>query len=490
MITTSAFDPGSASTSFSETESADPRSDPGSPTSPAITLSSKASTASPSLVSGATTSARDSKMTRATRPSHASIIRLAIAFAAASRDVPASCASMLLETSMAITRFASRSVNGNVTNPIEGPASAMTVKTMAIPASQGRSGRITFVTPRNRSDTNRRASRSRNRSRTTRNSSAIGAAARSQSHRTSRKITSAFCVLPSAFFSRRHLQPERFAAEEGEGKESESGTERCCVKLIDLFGFRRGQSRFLQRVDAREHIAHGARVGGAEKFAAGGLRDLRERVLVDLAANRRVHRFDLAGERILPLDRKRHRPFAADADRVDLDSVLRRELRRDERIDRSGVVDAVGDENDHATARLRCAQSIHARGDGVTDGGAVAVFADIGAIENRLGDIAIERDRNARHRAHTERDDADAIVLASPNEIADQFLRHAESIARTKVFRRHAAGAVERDDDVDAVAIGRGHAHHALRTRQRDDEKDHRRRLEDEWDRRQRGAKR
>ena len=81
-----------------------------------------------------------------------------------------------------------------------------------------------------------------------------------------------------------------------------------------------------------------------------------------------------------------------------------------------------------------------------------------------------------------------AIVLTALNERADQFLRDGEAIARTEIFSGHAAGAVERDDDVDAVAIGRRHPDDALRPRERNDQQQHRRCFENERNRCERRA--
>ena len=125
MITTSAFDAGSDSTSRRADDSAVPRSEPGSPTSPVLVLSRSAATASPSFVSGAMTSARASNSISATRPGAASMRRRTIAFAASNREPDTSSAPMLFETSMAMIRFVSRSVTGTRVYPARGPAYAM-----------------------------------------------------------------------------------------------------------------------------------------------------------------------------------------------------------------------------------------------------------------------------------------------------------------------------------------------------------------------------
>ena len=118
----------------------------------------------------------------------------------------------------------------------------------------------------------------------------------------------------------------------------------------------------------------------------------------------------------------------------------------------------------------------------MSDRGAVAVLPDLHAFQNRAGDIAVVRDRHTRRGADTERDDADAVVLPFADEIADQLLRHAEPVARFEILGGHAPGRIERDDDVDAEAVVRGHLRHALRPRQRHDHRQRRDRFEQERD--------
>src|SRR6185436_19251099 len=106
------------------------------------------------------------------------------------------------------------------------------------------------------------------------------------------------------------------------------------------------------------------------------------------------------------------------------------------------------------------------------------MLADLRLVENRLGDAAVVGDRHARRGAVAECHDADAVVLPAPDERRDQVLRHDKAIARAEVLRGHAPRGVERDDDVDAVAVAGRETHHALRPRERDDQQQQRERLE------------
>ena len=104
----------------------------------------------------------------------------------------------------------------------------------------------------------------------------------------------------------------------------------------------------------------------------------------------------------------------------------------------------------------------------MTDRGSIAVLADLRFVEDRLRNIAVVSDRDSRGGTHAERNDADAIVLSSIDEVADQPFGDGEAISRAEIFGGHAARRIERDDDVDAVAVIAGHPEHALRPRERD----------------------
>ena len=325
-------------------------SEPGAPISPGCSVSMSAATASLSVVSGETTSGCASNTTSATRPSCASREphreRLRRRRAATCRRLRRA---MLLETSMTSTRFASRATIGTSVNPAYGPASATSAAATPMPRSHGRNARAELATPRRRSGQNRRASRVRARSRIRRKISASGTAASSQSIVTLRKLMPA----PSSRTSRPRAAPARAAPVRTRAASTYSSS------ICSRFGAVR---RVFSSASMRRSTLLSARASVARKIlAAGGLGDRGERRLIELAADVRVDRLDLAGERILPLHRQRHRPLAADADRVDLDPAARRELRGDARIDRAGVVHAVGDEDDHAAARLRRAQPIDRR---------------------------------------------------------------------------------------------------------------------------------
>ena len=122
-------------------------------------------------------------------------------------------------------------------------------------------------------------------------------------------------------------------------------------------------------------------VARAEVTPTRHIRDVGEERLVD--ANGPIL---VTEAKQTPPHRHRGHSFGADADRVDLDAKRGRGLTGRARIDRTSIVLAVREQNDHLGSSRRRAQPIRRRGERGTDGGAV--------LELTRGEIVDRRAHN------------------------------------------------------------------------------------------------
>src|SRR5438552_18774146 len=104
-------------------------------------------------------------------------------------------------------------------------------------------------------------------------------------------------------------------------------------------------------------------VAGAEVSAAGHTRYVGQQCFVDL------DRLILVAQPTGRISSNRHRcpSNAADSNPVNLDAVRFGSLGRRERLDRSTVVDTVGEENDHLRLAWRVTKTVGCRRDRVAD---------------------------------------------------------------------------------------------------------------------------
>ena len=122
----------------------------------------------------------------------------------------------------------------------------------------------------------------------------------------------------------------------------------------------------------------------------------------------------------------------------------------------SGVVHAVGEQNDDLGFCIRGSQPIDAGGDGRTDGGAVlAGERGVDALEILLQPVMVESERAHQVRGGGEGNQADAVVGALLDEARDHGFDHLNAVdapvVHQKIERLHGAGDIQPEHDVDAI---------------------------------------
>ncbi len=188
-------------------------------------------------------------------------------------------------------------------------------------------------------------------------------------------------------------------------------------------------------------------VACAKVAAARLLGDRRQRCLVEIC-----RRVDLAQSE----QRAHGQRVGADADRIDDELPLRRELGSLARLDGAGRVRAVREKQQHAPA-LRDAgvlERADREADGIADRGLLTGQADDGLVEQRADGLAIERQRGLEVRFAAEQDQADAIADAPVDEVRCDGLQRRQPVdpfaVQLKILLLHAAREIDGQQQVTA----------------------------------------
>ncbi len=224
--------------------------------------------------------------------------------------------------------------------------------------------------------------------------------------------------------------------------------------------------RLFKLVDLGKNFFQALPVGGAKILAVGHIGNLRQRLLINIDGHPHV---TFTEKWIL---HRIHRLAArADADRVNAHVKSLRHARRGERVDLTGVVAAIREQNNHLAFRFAVAQTIDGRGDAQPNRGAVFLdHAGLDFFEKIDQHAVIERKRALRKTPRRKHHQADAIAAPASDKLLGHQLRRFHAIVGLKIFREHAAGNIERQHDVDAFRRHLFFRVPALRPGQRDDD--------------------
>ena len=193
-------------------------------------------------------------------------------------------------------------------------------------------------------------------------------------------------------------------------------------------------------------------VPGAEIAAAGGFGDAGEHGLVE---------FRRGVDRSRPEKGALGDLVGADADGVDLDVLAAGQLPGLFRRHFAGVVDAVGEQDEHPAVLGAAAQMDHRQADGVADGGGRFLDdADVGLFEQFADNLAVESQRRLDIGVGGEEDQPEPVPLAALDEVPHHGFDHIDArglaAADDHVLGFHAAGDIDREHQ---VAAGRGQLH-------------------------------
>jgi hypothetical protein len=130
----------------------------------------------------------------------------------------------------------------------------------------------------------------------------------------------------------------------------------------------------------------------------------------------------------------------------EFDRLLRREF--------AGIVDAVGEQHEHALVLRTVAQAFDGESDGVADCRLAAGETNRRFDELLADGLEVERERHEQVGARTEQDETDAVALAAMHEVARYRLDRGEArrriAAELHVLDAHAARGVDREQQVAA----------------------------------------
>ena len=234
------------------------------------------------------------------------------------------------------------------------------------------------------------------------------------------------------------------SASEGQEPERQRPPEELRVARVDA----RSHRGALQAVDLLGDALERLGVASPEVATAGALGDLGEERVVDL------HRTVLVPQAEDPApDRHRRHALGADANRVDLHAEGGSRLRGGPRVDRPPVIHAVRQQHDYSRAARGITQAIRGRRDGGADGGAVLELPRLQVVHRGEHDRVVGGERHLRKRLARERHDADPVRVPHRDELLDLLARNLEAVLGLEVLGQHRTRDVERDHDVDTLAV-------------------------------------
>ena len=189
------------------------------------------------------------------------------------------------------------------------------------------------------------------------------------------------------------------------------------------------------------------RVVRAIELATGFLRHIGEQTRVDV-----LRRIDHAWTEE-STDRHRVR---ANADGVDLHVLGGGQVDGLVRIQHAGVVDAVGEQDQHALVARALLQALDCEPDRIADRGLAARQPDCGFVQLLEHGVAVESQRCEQVRLAAKHDQADAIADTAADEVPSDGLDRGIAVHRAAanlhVRRFHAAGCIHRQQQIAPAA--------------------------------------